>query len=274
MASQRRRLTLVQARNNPEITMTALNNKVALITGGARGIGAAVAKRLGEEGAAVAITYSVSRESAESVVRAISGEGGKAMAIQADSADIDAVKAAVAQTVKAFGRLDVLVNNAAIMRAGTIFDYSLDDLDEMIAVNIKSLFVATQEAVRHMGEGGRIINIGSVSSDHMPLAGGAVYAMTKGAVASLTRGLARDLGPRGITINNVQPGRIDTDLFRDVQSSMALSNGARVNAVRDAIAVQRYGTSDEVAGLVAYLASAEAAYVTGASLKIDGGTSA
>jgi 3-oxoacyl-[acyl-carrier protein] reductase len=264
----------VAARNNPEIMMTALKDKVALVTGGSRGIGAAVAKRLAQEGAAVVITYSVSRQSAEAVVRAIVDEGGRALAIQADSADIDAVKAAVAETVKIFGRLDVLVNNAAIVRPGTISDYSLDDLDEMIAVNIKSLFVATQEAVRHMGEGGRIINIGSVSSDHMPIAGGAVYAMTKGAVASLTRGLARDLGPRGITINNVQPGRIDTDLFRDAQSSMAPTNGARINAVRDAIAVQRLGTSDEVAGLVAYLASTEAAYVTGASLKIDGGTTA
>jgi 3-oxoacyl-[acyl-carrier protein] reductase len=264
----------MRARKKPEIMMTALKDKVALVTGGSRGIGAAVAKRLAQEGAAVAITYSVSRQSAEAVVRGIEAEGGRALAIQADSADIDAVKAAVAETVKTFGRLDVLVNNAAIVRPGTIFDYSLDDLDEMIAVNIKSLFVATQEAVRHMGEGGRVINIGSVSSDHMPVAGSAVYAMTKGAVASLTRGLARDLGPRGITINNVQPGRIDTDLFREVQVSIASVNGQRANTVRDAIAVQRVGTSDEVAGMVAYLASQEAAYVTGASLKIDGGTTA
>ena len=204
-------------------------------------------------------------------MREIEAEGGCALAIKADSAEINAVKGAVDQTVKTFGRLDVLVNNAAIMRPGTIFDYSSDDLDEMITVNIKSVFIVIQEAVRHMTEGGRIINIGSVSSDYMPIAGGAVYSMTKGAVASLTRGLARDLGPRGITVNNIQPGRIDTELFRDVLASV---NGERANTVRSAIAVQRFGTSDEVAGLVAYLASKEAGYVTGASLKIDGGTTA
>ena len=246
--------------------MGMLSNKVAVVTGGARGIGASIAKRLSEEGAAVSITYSTSKEPAAALVRAIEENGGRALAIHANSADVSDVKAAIAETVKVFGRLDILVNNAAIMRPGTISDYSLDDLNEMIAVNIRGLFVATQEAVRHMGEGGRIINIGSVSSDYMPIAGHAVYAMTKGAVASLTRGLARDLGPRGITINNVQPGRIDTDMIR-------AALGPKADEIRETIPLRRFGTVNEVAGFVAYLASPEAAFVTGANLKVDGGVS-
>lgn len=246
--------------------MGMLSNKVALVTGGARGIGASIAKRLSEEGAAVTVTYATSKESAEALVSAIEEDGGRALSIQADSAEASNVKAAIAEMVKIFGRLDILVNNAAITRPGTISDYSLDDLDEMIAVNIKGLFIATQEAIRHMSEGGRIINIGSVSSDYMPIAGHAVYAMTKGAVASLTRGLARDLGPRGITINNVQPGRIDTAMIR-------AAIGPKVDEMRETIALRRFGTCNEVAGLVAYLTSPEAAFVTGANLKIDGGAS-
>ena len=252
--------------------MERLKDKVALVTGGSRGIGAAVARRLALEGAAVAITYAESADSADAVVAAIEADRGRAMAIQADSGDVDAVKAAVATVMKRFGRLDVLVNNAATVRFGSIADYSLEDLDRMIAVNIKGLFVATQEAVRHMGEGGRVINIGSISSEFMPIAGGSVYAMTKAAVAGLTHGLARDLGPRGITVNNVQPGRVDTEALRLLRQGRG--DDLASDKVLQMIAVHRYGTCDEVAGLVAYLAGPEAAYVTGASLKIDGGTSA
>jgi 3-oxoacyl-[acyl-carrier protein] reductase len=246
--------------------MKPLSEKVAIVTGGARGIGASIARRLSEEGAAVAITYLASGPQAEALVKDIERHGGRAMAIHADSGDIDSVRAAIAKTVEAYGRLDILVNNAAVNHSGTILDYTLGDLDEMIAVNIKGVFIATQEAVRHMHEGARIINIGSVSSDYMPIPGFAVYAMTKGAVASLTRGLARDLGPRGITINNVQPGRIDTELLREAL-------GPRAEAVRKTIAVQRFGTVDEVAELVVYLASPAAAFITGANLKVDGGVS-
>jgi 3-oxoacyl-[acyl-carrier protein] reductase len=252
--------------------MERLKNKVALVTGGSRGIGAAIAQRLAREGAATAITYAESEDRADAVVATIEEGGGRALAIRADSADVNAVKAAVAATVKQFGRLDVLVNNAGISRLGAFVDYSLEDLDRMIAVNVKGLFVATQEAVRHMREGGRVINIGSISSEFMPIAGGSVYAMTKGAVAALTRGLARDLGPRGITVNNVQPGRIDTEMLGLARESQGADLAS--DKMRQMIAVRRYGICDEVAGLVAYLASQEAAYVTGASLKIDGGTSA
>ncbi|TSD86111.1 3-oxoacyl-ACP reductase FabG [Mycobacterium sp. KBS0706] len=252
--------------------MDRLKDKVALVTGGSRGIGAAVAKRLAREGATVAITYTSSGDSANAVVAAIEADHGRAMAIHADSADIDAVRAAVAATVERFQRLDVLVNNAGIAKLGTITDYSLEDLDRMIAVNVKGLFVATQEAVRHMEEGGRVINIGSISSEFMPIAGGSVYAMTKAAVAGLTRGLARDLGPRGITVNNVQPGRVDTEMTRSSRESAG--DDLASDKVLQMIAVHRYGTCDEVAGLIAYLAGPEAAFVTGANLRIDGGTSA
>jgi 3-oxoacyl-[acyl-carrier protein] reductase len=247
--------------------MPALQTRVALVTGGSRGIGAAIVKRLSMEGASVAFTYAASKSSAEAIVEEITKSGGHALAIQADSADENQTRAAIDTTAKTYGRLDILVNNAAVELSGTIFDYSLEDLDRSIAVNIRGLFVATQEALRHMGHGSRIINIGSISSDFMPLSGHSVYAMTKGAVASLTRGLARDLGTRGITVNNVQPGRIDTDLLRAAVGPMA-------EKVRAAVAIQRFGTSDEVAGLVAFLAGPEAGFVTGANLKVDGGTSA
>jgi 3-oxoacyl-[acyl-carrier protein] reductase len=246
--------------------MGMLSSKVAIVTGGARGIGASIAKRLSEEGAAVAITYSKSKQSALALVEAIEAADGKAIALAANSADVNEVRAAVAQTAKVFGRLDILVNNAGISHGGTVADYSLDDLNEMIAVNIRGAFIAIQEALRYMQEGSRIINIGSVGSDYMPFAGHAVYAMTKGAIASLTRGLARELGPRGITVNNIQPGRIDTNMIHSVF-------GAKVDEVRQTIALQRFGKPEEVASFVAYLASPDAAFVTGANLKIDGGAS-
>ncbi|MDZ8028441.1 MAG: 3-oxoacyl-ACP reductase family protein [Nostoc sp. DcaGUA01] len=243
-----------------------LTGKVALVTGGSRGLGAAIAKRLADDDAAVALTYTSSPQKADEVVRAIESAGGKALAIRADSADVEAVKNAVAETVKAFGRLDILVNNAGVAALAPIDQFSLEDFDRLVAVNIKGVFVATQEAIRHMGEGGRIINIGSVNSDLVPFAGGSVYALTKGAIASFTRGLARDLGSRGITVNNIQPGPVDTD--------MNPADGPFAESIKAMIALQRYGHSDEIAGMVSYLASAEAGFITGASLKIDGGFTA
>lgn len=243
-----------------------LAGKVALITGGSRGIGAAIARRLARDGAAVAITYASAQQKADEVVRAIESAGGRAVAIRADSGDAGAVKNAVAEAVRTLGRLDVLVNNAGIAVVAPLDQFSLDDFDRMVAVNVRAVFVAVQEASRHMSEGGRIITIGSVNADRIPFPGGGVYAMTKAAVAGLTRGLARDLGPRGITINNVQPGPIDTD--------MNPADGPLAEAMKGWTALARYGRGEEIADMVAYLAGPEAGFVTGASLTIDGGYAA
>ncbi|WP_343224891.1 3-oxoacyl-ACP reductase family protein [Nostoc sp. UHCC 0302] len=243
-----------------------LAGKVALVTGGSRGLGAAIALRLAQDGAAVALTYTSSPQKADEVVRVIEAAGGSSLAIRADSADVEAIKHAVTETVKTFSRLDILVNNAGVATLAPIEQFSMDEFDRLIAVNVKGVFVATQEAIRHMGEGGRIIMIGSVNSDSTPFAGLSVYALTKGAIASFTRGLARDLGPRGITVNNIQPGPIDTDLNP--------ADGPFADGLKKIIALGRYGQSDEVAGMVSYLASPEAAFITGASLKIDGGFTA
>jgi 3-oxoacyl-[acyl-carrier protein] reductase len=243
-----------------------LSGKVALVTGGSRGIGAAIAKRLAADGTTVSITYTSAPQKADEVVREIESAGGKALAIRADSTDANAVKSAIAETVQKFGRLDVLVNNAGIAVIKPLDQFSLDDFDRTIAVNVRAVFIAAQEASRHMTDGGRIITIGSVNADRMPFAGGSVYAMSKAAVAGLTRGLARDLGPRGITVNTVQPGPVETD--------MNPADGPFAETLKGFMAIKRYGKGDEIAGMVAYLAGPEAAYVTGASLTIDGGFAA
>ena len=237
--------------------------KVALVTGGSRGLGAAIAKRLAADGAAVALTYTSSPDKAAEVVSAIESAGGRALAIKADSADPVAVQAAVAETVKTLGRLDILVNNAGILALAPIDQFTLADFDRTIAVNVRGVFVASQAAAAHLPAGGRIINIGSVNADSMPFAGGSVYALSKGAVASFTRGLARDLGPRGITVNNVQPGPVDTDLNP--------AHGPFADSLTKMMPLGRYGRADEVAGLVSYLAGPDGGYVTGANLTIDGG---
>ena len=189
------------------------------------------------------------------------------MAIQADSADAVAVVVAVERMVKEFGGIDILINSAGVLALGTIDDFKLADFDRTVAINVRAVFVATQAAVKHMKEGGRIINIGSCNAERMPFPGGAVYAMSKSALQGLVQGLARDLGPRGITINNVQPGPINTEMNPD-QSEFAEM------LKKQFMALPRYGTAEEVAAMVAYLAGPEAGYVTGASLTIDGGFNA
>ena len=189
-----------------------LENRRALVTGGSRGIGAAIVKRLARDGAHVAFTYVSKPDQADETAKAARALGVRAIAIQADSADAKAVVAAVERTAGELGGIDILVNNAGIAVVKPIDDFRLEEFDRTLAVNLRAVFVATQAAVKHMGTGGRVITIGSCNADRMPFAGGAVYAMSKAALVGLVKGLARDLGPRGITINNVQPGPIDTDM--------------------------------------------------------------
>ena len=246
--------------------MPNLTNKAALVTGGSRGIGAAIAKRLAADGASVAITYTQGAEPAKAVVKAIEAAGGKALAIQADAGDPVAVKAAVDKAAATFGRLDILVNNAGIAIAKPFEETTLEEMDRVIAINIRGVFVATQAALKHMKSGGRIINIGSCVGERVMTPGLVAYSATKGAVKMFTQGLARELGARAITINNVQPGPIDTDL-NPAAGDWAVPQLA-------ATALKRYGTVNEVAALVAFVASPEASYITGANLTVDGGTNA
>jgi 3-oxoacyl-[acyl-carrier protein] reductase len=243
-----------------------LAGKVALVTGGSRSIGAAIAKRLAADGASVAITYSKGTEAATAVVQGIERGGGKATAIQADAADADAVKGAVEKTVATFGRLDVLVNNAGTIVPSPVEETTLADFDRVFAVNVRGVFVATQAALKHLKPGGRIIMIGSCVGEHVFMPGMAPYAATKGAVKMFTQGLARELGARGVTVNNVQPGPIDTDLNP--------ASGEWAVGQKAAVPLDRYGKVDEVAALVAFVAGPESSYINGANLTVDGGTNA
>lgn len=243
-----------------------LAGKVAFVTGGARGIGAAIVRRLADDGAAVVFTYAASRAGADAIAADIEAAGGRALALQVDSSDAAALTAAIDKAATTFGRLDVLVNNAGVAVMGELDTFALEDFDRTVSVNVRAVFVGVQAAVRHMGEGGRIVTIGSTNSERMPWAGGAVYAMSKAAIVGLTRGLARDLGPRGITINNVQPGPTATD--------MNPADGPMAADMHGLMALERHARPEEIAGMVAYLAGPEAAMVTGASLLIDGGFAA
>ncbi|HEY3897724.1 MAG TPA: 3-oxoacyl-ACP reductase family protein [Chthoniobacter sp.] len=243
-----------------------LAGKVALVTGGSRGIGAGIAKRLAADGANVAVTYSKGADAAAAVVKSIEQAGGKGLAIQADAADAAAAKNAVEKTVSTFGRLDILVNNAGTAIPKPFEEATLEELDLIININFRGVLVATQAALKYLKEGGRIITIGSCVGERTMTPGLAAYAATKGAVKMFTQGLAREVGERGITVNNVQPGPIDTDL------NPAASEWAKPQIANTAL--KRYGQVDDIAAMVAFIAGPEASYVTGANLTVDGGTNA
>jgi 3-oxoacyl-[acyl-carrier protein] reductase len=244
----------------------SLTGKRALVTGASRGIGAAIAKALAAEGADVAITYEKSAESAAEVIKAIKAKGRKAVAIQADSADVAAVQASVAKTVAELGGLDILVNNAGILRLGGLKDISLADIDALLNVNVRAPFVASKAALAHLGKGGRIITIGSYFADRVPSPVLGVYAASKSALIAFTKALARELGSKEVTVNLVQPGSIDTD--------MNPAHGATADTLRQFMALGRFGKVDDIANAVAFLASAKAQYITGSTLTVDGGANA
>lgn len=243
--------------------MKTLSNRVALVTGGSRGIGAAIVKRLSDEGTDVAFTYVSGKDQAEALVTEIEATGRRAIAIAANSSDANAITAAVETTVAQLGKLDILVNNAGIGTFKPLNDFTVEEYDSLMDINVRGTFVAIKAALKHMVSGSRIINIGSTNALRMPFEGGAVYAASKAAVQGLTMALSRDLGPLGITINNLQPGPVHTD--------MNPQDGSFAAMLIPQISLGRYGTTAEVASLVAYLAGPESGYITGASIDIDGG---
>jgi 3-oxoacyl-[acyl-carrier protein] reductase len=246
--------------------MSSLSGKTALVTGASRGIGAAIARKLAEEGADVAITYAKERDAALKVVSDIEALGRRGLAIRADSAEADQVRQAVAETVKEFGHLDILVNNAGVFPYGPFEAVSLAEFDRTMAIHARAAFVAAQAASPHLSKGGRIISIGSNLGERVPHGGVSLYAMSKSALIGFTRGLARDLGDRGITVNLVQPGSTATD--------MNPGEGEGADAQRARTALGHFGAADDVASTVAHLASDAARQITGASILVDGGANA
>jgi 3-oxoacyl-[acyl-carrier protein] reductase len=246
-----------------DLDLAPLADRRALVTGGSRGIGAGIVRRLAADGVAVAFTYLAAKGSASDLEQEIIGSGGQALAVQADSADPEALRSAISETVEGFGGLEVLVNNAGTSHIAPIEDFPLAEYDRILAVNVRAIFVAIQAALPHLGAGGRIINIGSVMADRVPISGISVYSLTKAAVAGLTRGLARELGPRGITVNTVQPGPIATDRNPD--------SGEFADAMRSLTAVGHYGQPHDIADAVAFLARTDARFVTGTTWNVDGG---
>jgi 3-oxoacyl-[acyl-carrier protein] reductase len=247
-------------------TPTTFAGKVAFVTGGARGIGAAIVQRLAQDGAAVAFTYKGSTANANALVASVEAAGGRALAIQSDAGVAASLTRAIDDAARHFGKIDILVNNAGVLLMGGIDTFSLEDFDKTLEVNVRAVFVASKAVLPHMGQGGRIINIGSCNAERMPFPGGAAYAMSKSALQGLVQGMARDLGPKGITVNNVQPGPTNTDMNPE--------SGDFGGALHALMALERHAHPAEIAGMVAYVASPEAGFVTGASLTIDGGFNA
>lgn len=245
------------------VTQRPLEGKTALVTGGSRGIGAGIVRRLAQDGATVAFTYATSDSKADAVVRGVDAMGGRAIALKADSASTPELQDAVLVAAKALGGLDIFVSNAGIFLARPLEQVALEDLDRMIAINIRAVFIGIQAAAKEMRDGGRIITIGSSAADRIAFPGISVYSMTKAAVQGLVRGLAVDLASRAITVNNVQPGPIATDINP--------ADGPEMEQLMNMIHLRRYGTDEEVASLVAYLATPQAAFVTGSNLNVDGG---
>lgn len=246
--------------------MKKLENKVALVTGGSRGIGAAITKRLAAEGAKVAFTYQKSGAKAEALAREIKSAGSEALAVEADSASVEAVATAVHKTVEVFGAIDILVSNAGIYIGGEFTKHTVEDYENIMAINVRAVYVAALEASKQMRDGGRIISIGSNMADNSGFPNGTLYTMSKSALQGFTRGLARDLGPRRITVNVVQPGPIDTD--------MNPADTEHAERAKTRLAWGEYGDVDDIASLVAFLASEESKYVTGTAITIDGGYNA
>jgi len=240
-----------------------LTKKRALVTGASRGIGASIAKVLAAEGADVAITYEKSAERAAEVVQAIKAQGRRAVAIRADSADPTAIQSSIDKTVAELGGLDILVNNAGILRVAELKDISLEDIDAILNVNVRGPIIASKSALPHLSKGGRIITIGSFFADRVPSPVLSVYAASKSALVAFTKGLARELGPKEVTVNLVQPGSIDTD--------MNPAHGPFGDTLRQLTASGRYGAVEDIANAVAFLASAKAQYITGSALTVDGG---
>lgn len=245
--------------------MKSLINKIAFVTGGSRGIGQGIVRKLVSEGAGVAFTYNNSEDSANQLVQELSTSTVKVIAIKADSGDASSIASAIKEAYGNFGQLDILVNNAGIAILAPLSNITIDDFDRTIAVNVKAVFVSMQTGAELLNEGGRIINIGSTAADKNGFPGTSIYAMSKAAVASLTRGVARDLGPRGITVNNIQPGPIATDMNPE-DSEFA-------NMLKTTMALGHYGTTSDIAELVAFLASPASKFITGTSINIDGGLS-
>lgn len=246
--------------------MGNLAGKNAFVTGGSRGIGAAIVDRLAREGANVAFTWVSKPDMARETAQQAQSHGVRALALSADSADAAALTAAVHQAATGLGGIDILVNNAGIALVGPVTEFPLADFDRTYAVNVRAVFVATQAVLGHMPDGGRIINISSCNAERVPIAGAGAYAMSKAALVGLTKGLARDLGPRRITINNIQPGPVSTDMNPPDAPFAVMLHGF--------MAIPRHADAGEIAGMVAYLAGPEADFITGASFNIDGGFTA